>query len=47
MAMSPAQDSEGLSLEGMAFSDDRDLGREVLQVGSVSCVSLTGSITTC
>ena len=46
-AMKPAQDIEGLSLEGMALSDDGNPGREVPEVGSVSCISSTGSITMC
>jgi len=39
--MKPIQNLECLALEWMALSDDGDPGREVPEVGSVSCISLT------
>ncbi|HAZ08993.1 MAG TPA: hypothetical protein DCZ01_10865, partial [Elusimicrobia bacterium] len=39
VAMKPIQNLECLALEWMALSDDGDPGREVPEVGSVSCIS--------
>jgi hypothetical protein len=45
-SMGGAHDLQGFPLEGMMSSHDGDLRGEVLEVGSVSCVPLTGSTTT-
>ena len=47
IAMKPIQNVEDLALEWVALSDDGDPGREVPEVGSVSCISSIGSTTTC
>ena len=44
--MKPIQNLEDLALERVALSDDGDPGREVPEVGSVSCISSTGSTMT-
>jgi len=36
MTMRPPQDIQGLALQWMVISDDRDFRRKVMKVGSVS-----------